>query len=70
MKKNFLLIVLLCCFSGVLKAQNVQLHYDFGRAMYNSLDTRPRLTTTVEMFKADKWVVPFSLWIWTTSATE
>lgn len=55
MKKNFLLIVLLCCFSGVLKAQNVQLHYDFGRAMYNSLDTRPRLTTTVEMFKADKW---------------
>ena len=36
-------------------AQNIQLHYDLGRALYKSLDERPWVTTTVEMFKADKW---------------
>ncbi|MCC8171168.1 MAG: DUF5020 family protein [Parabacteroides sp.] len=37
-------------------AQNIQLHYDFGGALYDrSLDGRPVLTSTVEMFKADKW---------------
>ena len=35
-------------------AQNIQLHYDLGRALYKSLDGRPWVTT-VEMFKADKW---------------
>lgn len=38
-------------------AQNVQLHYDFGNLLYKSgskdLTTRPRLTTTVEMFRPD-----------------
>lgn len=38
-------------------AQNVQLHYDFGSLLYKSaskdLSTRPRLTTTVEMFRPD-----------------
>mgnify|MGYP003776035289 CR=1 FL=1 len=38
------------------KAQNVQLHYDFGHALYDKdLHERPQLTSTVEMFKADKW---------------
>ncbi len=55
MKKTFLLLLLTCCLAGVAKAQNIQFHYDLGRAMYNSLDERPLLTTTVEMFKADKW---------------
>src|SRR5574344_1322820 len=38
------------------EAQNVQLHYDFGHALYDKdLHERPQLTSTVEMFKADKW---------------
>lgn len=37
-------------------AQNVQLHYDFGHSMYNKdLSVRPKLTTTIENFKVDKW---------------
>ena len=36
-------------------AQNVQLHYDAGRFMYDELSGRPLFTTTVEMFKTDKW---------------
>lgn len=55
MKKFYLLAVLLLVVcSG--KAQNVQLHYDFGGALYDKdLDGRPVLTSTVEMFKPDKW---------------
>ena len=57
--KRFLLLILLV---GTLsaKAQNVQLHYDFGRNAYKSLnsdnkaDARPALTSTVEMFRPDK----------------
>ena len=55
MKKLLVLAALLavvCC--G--EALNVQLHYDFGGALYDKdLDGRPALTSTVEMFKADKW---------------
>lgn len=36
-------------------AQNVQFHYDLGHNIYNELSGRPSVTTTVEMFKADKW---------------
>lgn len=36
------------------EAQNVQLHYDFGH-LNDQLNDRPSLTTTVEMFKPDKW---------------
>ncbi len=55
MKKLFMLAALLAVvFCG--KAQNVQLHYDFGGALYDKdLHGRPVLTSTVEMFKADKW---------------
>jgi hypothetical protein len=55
MRKLFFIAVLLL--SGLaLKAQNVQLHYDFGDALYQEeLDGRPKLTSTVEMFKPDKW---------------
>ena len=42
-----------------VRAQNVQLHYDFGKLLYQkegkSLATRPELTTTVEMFRPDDW---------------
>ena len=56
MKRFYLLSVIL--FMGAIYgfAQNVQLHYDFGHSLYDELkDSRPKLTTTVEMFKADKW---------------
>lgn len=36
-------------------AQNVQLHYDFGHTFYGDLSARPNVTTTVEMFKPDRW---------------
>ncbi len=36
-------------------AQNVQVHYDLGHSLYNDLTSRPNVTTTVEMFKPDKW---------------
>lgn len=55
MKKYVFLIVIL--FSALtVKAQNVQLHYDFGGILYDKdYDGRPALTSTVEMFKPDKW---------------
>lgn len=37
-----------------LAAQNIQLHYDLGRTLYNSLGERALFTTTVEMFKPDR----------------
>jgi hypothetical protein len=38
------------------KAQNVQLHYDFGSALYSEdYGARPKLTSTVEMFRPDRW---------------
>jgi len=37
-------------------AQNIQLHYDFGRNIYpDEEDGRQKVTVTVEQFKADKW---------------
>lgn len=55
MRKFFTLSVfLLIVLCG--KAQNVQLHYDFGGALYDKdLHDRPVLTSTVEMFKPDNW---------------
>lgn len=55
MKKIALFLFLCCLFAGYGMAQNVQLHYDFGHVIYESLEDRPKFTTTVEMFKADKW---------------
>lgn len=58
MKKFLLLIMLVGALSA--KAQNIQLHYDFGRHAYKSLNSsdksmaRPALTSTVEMFRPDK----------------
>lgn len=53
MKKFF--IAALCLIAGmVANAQNIQLHYDFGRHIYNSdIHGRQDLTLTVEQFKAD-----------------
>ena len=39
-----------------LQAQNIQLHYDFGRSLYDKdLQGRPLLTSTVEKFHPDTW---------------
>ncbi|HEY3388000.1 MAG TPA: DUF5020 family protein, partial [Prolixibacteraceae bacterium] len=46
--KNLLLLFILFIAASALKAQNVQLHYDMGK-------DRKYLTSTVEMFKPDKW---------------
>ncbi len=54
MKRKILLLLAAIAFVAV-GAQNIQLHYDFGNAFYNDLSGRPQVTTTVEMFKADKW---------------
>lgn len=36
--------------------QNIQLHYDFGRNIYTGEEAgRPKVTITLEQFKADKW---------------
>lgn len=53
MKKTFSLAIVMAAFLSV-SAQNVQLHYDFGH-LYDNLDSRPSVTTTVEYFNADKW---------------
>ena len=55
MFKKFLFVVTLSILSIGGYAQNIQLHYDLGSALYNELDARPKLTTTVEMFKPDAW---------------
>ena len=39
-----------------VNAQNIQLHYDFGRNIYPDQEAgRQKVTITVEQFKADKW---------------
>ena len=59
MKKLLLFVattVALCAAPRLAKAQNIQLHYDFGRHIYSKdAPARPRLTSTVEMFRPDKW---------------
>ena len=39
-----------------VNAQNIQLHYDFGRNIYPDQEAgRQKVTITLEQFKADKW---------------
>jgi hypothetical protein len=47
MKKTLTLLIILFAASA-MKAQNLQVHYDFGK-------DRKLITSTVEMFKPDKW---------------
>ena len=55
----FFLCMLLWPVSG-LRAQNIQLHYDFGRSLYDKdLKGRPLLTSTVEKFHPDAWESSF-----------
>lgn len=49
-------LVLSLLMPSLVKAQNVQLHYDLGSSLYKDTHgERPRLTTTVELFRPDRW---------------
>lgn len=54
MKRQVMFLLLLAAVL-CLRAQNVQFHYDLGHSLYGDLSSRPNITTTIEMFKADKW---------------
>ena len=48
------LVVLACTLTA--GAQNIQLHYDFGRNFYSDQEAgRQKMTMTIEQFKADQW---------------
>lgn len=52
----FLALALCLGIASSLEAQNVQLHYDLGHSLYKEdMGLRPKLTTTVEYFRPDKW---------------
>ena len=55
MKRRILHLLCLCLFTTTTLAQNIQFHYDLGSALHQELSERPKLTTTVEMFKPDPW---------------
>ena len=53
MKKILFILFFICAWS--IQAQNIQLHYDFGRNIYSNQEVlRPKVTATFELFKADK----------------
>ena len=55
MKKIFMMALMAVAALSV-NAQNIQLHYDFGRNIYSDQeDGRQKVTITLEQFKADKW---------------
>ena len=55
MKKIFS-IALMAVSSLSANAQNIQLHYDFGRNIYSNEEAdRQKVTATLEQFKADDW---------------
>lgn len=54
MKK--LLFTIMALAAITTNAQNIQLHYDFGRNIYPDEEAgRQKVTITLEQFKADKW---------------
>lgn len=52
---RFLSTSALLMFCSLSFAQNVQVHYDLGHSLYKDLGSRQDVTTTVEMYKGDKW---------------
>ena len=55
MKKVFVFAVM-AIVALTTNAQNIQLHYDFGRNIYPDEEAgRQKVTVTLEQFKADKW---------------
>lgn len=56
MKKTILSAIMIIASMSGFAQVNLQLHYDFGRMINRDAEPeRPQVTTTVEMFKPDKW---------------
>ena len=54
--KKIILSALLILVAISMNAQDIQLHYDFGRSLYPDEEAgRQKLTMTLEQFKADQW---------------
>ena len=54
--KKFIFASLMAIGALSAQAQNIQLHYDFGRSIYSNEEAgRPKVTVTLEQFKADEW---------------
>ena len=54
--KRFFFLALLAVAALSANAQNIQLHYDFGRNIYSNEEAdRQKVTATLEQFKADDW---------------
>ena len=54
--KKFFSLVLMAVAALSVNAQNVQVHYDFGRHLYSDQENgRQSVTVTLEQFKADQW---------------
>ena len=54
--KKFLSLMLMTVAGLTAAAQDIQLHYDFGRNIYPDEEAgRQKITLTLEQFKADKW---------------
>ena len=59
--KKLILISIFAAICTIASAQNVQLHYDFGKSIYKELEPtetsfgRAQLTSTVEMFHPDSF---------------
>ena len=54
--KKFFLFAVMAAAAFTAQAQNIQLHYDFGRNMYSNEEAdRQKVTVTLEQFKADEW---------------
>ena len=53
----FIIVIVLCPLSfSNMAAQDIQLHYDFGRNIYTGEEAgRAKATVTVEQFKTDDW---------------
>ena len=54
--RKYLMMAVMAVAALTAQAQNVQLHYDFGRNLYPDQEAgRQKVTLTVEQFKADQW---------------
>lgn len=54
--KKFLIYGLMAAAAMTVQAQDIQLHYDFGRNIYPDEEAgRQKVTVTLEQFQADKW---------------
>ena len=54
--KKLMTIALMAVAALSANAQNIQLHYDFGRNIYSGEEAgRQKVTVTLEQFKADEW---------------